>query len=104
LPTTKSLYYTSPFFFVFKDHSTVEPNSLLFNSFLKPNSENRILAMTTYNDKNNSLEPIFSPNIILHFSNALALTKTLEFALIDSQKKPVLIEDFSQLYIVITIY
>lgn len=103
MSTTQSLYYTQPFIFLFKNPAILEPNYLIFNNIIKPNSESCILAMATVND-NNTLEPFFSPNILVPFINGLTFGKTLEFIINDSKRQQVALKDSSQLYVLITVY
>jgi hypothetical protein len=100
-PTSNPLYYKPPYFFVFRNSSSTPSNYFLFNSFLKTNIEDSILAMVNFNEDKNVLAPYYSPGITLPFLNALSLNRTLEFILVDSEKKQIAVNDFSQLYVTI---
>ena len=102
-PSSKSIYYTSPYFFICKTPLIVESNALLFNNFLKPNSEQSILAMTTYDEEANTLKSFFSPTVIIPFLNTFSLPKTLEFTLMDANKYKIDLDNSSQLYILLTL-
>jgi hypothetical protein len=86
-PSTKSVFYKLPYFLVFKSPTSISNNYLIFNNFLKPNFETRILAMLIFDEEKNLLVPYFSPGITLPFLKTLSLSKTLEFILVDSNKK-----------------
>ena len=102
-PSTKSVYYTYPYFLVFKSPTSISNNYLIFNDFLKPNFETRILAMLVYDEEKNLFLPYFSPGITLPFLKTISLSKTLEFILVDANKKQILLEDYSQLFISLTL-
>jgi hypothetical protein len=98
-PTTKSLFYDSPFFFSFKTSHKLIPNYLSFKSNNRPNIENNILAMVIYDENLNNLQPFYNPIIQLHHLKLLPANTTFEFSFFDSQKKPIQIADNSQLYV-----
>jgi hypothetical protein len=102
-PSTKSLFYSPPFFFMFnrKSQTSIDTNYMSFNSFYKPNLEDSILAMCTYNEDLDMFETHFTPNISIP-SNSLILDN-FEFILQDSNRKQIKISDNSQLYITITV-
>lgn len=102
-PTSKSLFYTSPYFFVVRTPSNISSNCLLFNSFLNTNSEDKILAAVEYIEEQNEFKIFFQPEISFPFLNSLSLNKTLEFVLTDSNKKQVALFDYSQLFVLIKI-
>lgn len=97
-PTTKSLY-TPPFFIVLRTSPAIAPNYLVFNNFLVPNSEARILAMVALNENTNTFEPLFSPGLVLPLTNLPQLHSVLEFQFFDSKNKTIEILDNSQLFI-----
>jgi hypothetical protein len=101
-PTTKSICYKLPYFIIFNSPSSMSNNYLIFKNFLKPNFEDKILAMVQYDEEKDCLIPYFTPTITLPFLKTLTLNKTLEFKLIDSNKKQIMIKDFSQLFISLT--
>lgn len=102
-PSTKSMYYDSPYFIVFRS-SSMPKNYLIFKDFLKPNFKDNILAMLKYDEEKDNFVPYFTPTIILPFLKTLTLNKTLEFIIIDSNKSQIQLNDFSQLFISITFY
>jgi hypothetical protein len=97
-PSTKSVYYKPPYFIIFKSPS-IPKNYLTFKDFLKPNFDDTILAMIQYDEEKEKFVPYFTPTITLPFLKTLTLSKTLEFIIVDSNKKQVVINDFSQLFI-----
>jgi hypothetical protein len=102
-PSTKSVYYNSPYFIIFRS-SSMSKNYLVFKDFLKPNFNDNILAMIQYDEEKDNFVPYFTPTIILPFLKTLTLNKTLEFIIIDSNKSQVQLDDLSQLFISITFY
>jgi hypothetical protein len=98
-PSSKSLFYNSPFFIVFRAPPSVTSNYFMFKSFTKPNSENCILSMLIYDDSESGFVSQFSPGITLPYLQSLSLNNMLEFYLFDSEKKQVQLSDFSQLFI-----
>jgi hypothetical protein len=100
-PSTKSVYYNSPYFIIFKSPS-IPKNYLTFKDFLKPNFDDTILAMIKYDEEKEGFVSYFTPTITLPFLKTLTLNKTLEFIIVDSDKKQIVIDDFSQLFISIT--
>lgn len=102
-PATKSLFYTAPFFFKLRTPSIASANYLQFKGFQTPNYEDSILSMVNFNDDTNSFIVEFSPGLIIPFKDALCLNKTLEFILVDANKRQILIEDNCHLYFSITI-
>lgn len=101
-PSSKSIYYDSPYFIIFKS-PYLTSNYLNFNNFYKPNSENCVLAMVLYNEDENNFVPYFSPGVTLSFLQNLSLEKTLEFVIVDSNQQIISIADNSQLFIQLTI-
>jgi hypothetical protein len=100
-PSTKSVYYNAPYFIIFKSPS-IPKNYLTFKDFLKPNFDDTILAMIKYDEEKEGFLSYFTPTITLLFLKTLTLNKTLEFIIVDSDKKQILIDDFSQLFISIS--
>jgi hypothetical protein len=98
-PSTKSVRYKLPYFIIFNSPSAMSNNYLVFKDFLKPNFEDKILAMIKFDEEKNGLVPYFTPLISFPFLKTLTLNKTLEFILVDSNKKQILISDHSQLFI-----
>lgn len=101
ISANKSLYYTPPYFIIFRTLSNIPSNYLIFNSFLKPNTESSILAMLEFD--NDQVNPIFSSEMNLPFENVLSLNKILEFKIIDSNKTVVSVRDSSQLYVTVSL-
>ena len=101
-PSTKSLFYNAPYFLIFKTSPSVNSNYLVFNSFLKPNSDCCILAMLVYNELDNTFSAQFSPAITLPYLHSLSLNNILEFNLFDTDSKQVELSDFSQLFVSLT--
>lgn len=97
--STKSLFYTAPFFLVFRTSPSVNSNYLIFNNFLKPNSETTILAMLVYNETDDVFVPQFLPEIILPYLKNLSLNNVLEFKIYDTNMKQVQVADSSQLFV-----
>ena len=102
-PGTKSLFYKAPFILMFKTSANINSNFLLFNNHYKPNLEECILALLTYDEDHNQFNPTFSPGISLQTFNNLSLNTFLEFTLFDSKKNLVKISDNSQLFITLVI-
>ena len=102
-PSSNSLFYTAPFFFIFKSTHALASNYLAFKSFFKPNAEDRVLSMVYFDENKNNFEIIFSPGITLPYTKAFPLNNVLEFTVYDSTKKQVMLLDYSQLYIIISV-
>jgi hypothetical protein len=104
-PSTKSLFYKPPYFFMFykKPNYSIDTNYLLFNSFHTPNLEKSILAMCNYNEEIDTFETYFTPEIRIPSNNFLNLDNSLEFVLQDSNRKQITVSDYSQLYITMTV-
>lgn len=100
-PGTKSLVYNPPFFVTYKESQHSKINFLAFNNELKSNIEESILCMLIYNDEQNSLVPIYQPEISLAAQKYSLLNNIFEFAIYDSNKKQVLVSDKSVLYIIL---
>lgn len=101
--TQKSLFYTPPFFIIFKTSHPLENNFLAFKNFQKPNLSQCILAMVSYDENTNTFEPLFLPNFILPYNKSLSLNNVLEFYFVDSNNKIIKVTDLSQLFISITV-
>jgi hypothetical protein len=101
--STKSLYYTAPFYLAFRTSPSVNSNYLMFNNFLKPNLETTILAMLLYNESDDIFIPQFLPEIVLPYLKNLSLNNVLEFKLYDSNSKLVQIDDSSQLFVTLSL-
>ena len=101
-PYSKSALYTTPFFLSFNSMSH-DPNYLKFESFLKPNTNECILAMLVFNDDTDKFESIFSPLISLSSLKSLVLSNRLEFILTDANKNIVNLANHSQLFVSITV-
>lgn len=101
--STKSLFYTAPFFLVFRTSPSVKSNYLMFTNFLKPNSETTILAMLLYNETDDVFVPQFLPDIILPYLKNLSLNNVLEFKLYDADLNQVQIADSSQLFVTLAL-
>jgi hypothetical protein len=101
-PGTKAHLYVPPFFVVYRT-SWATTNFLAFKEFNQPNIEQSILAMLSFDEEQYKLNPLFTPHIILPYSNVLTLNNILEFKLIDSQDRHILVSDKSQLFILLTI-
>ena len=97
--STKSLFYTAPFFLVFRTSPSVNANYFIFNNFLKPNTETTILAMLMYNETDDVFVPQFLPEITLTYLKNLSLNNVLEFKLFDTNFQQVKIADSSQLFV-----
>jgi hypothetical protein len=100
---SKSLFYTSPFFFKLNTPTVLPANYLVFNGFYKANVSKCILSMVKADEDNNTFISEFSPTIVLPFLKSLVLDKVLEFILVDSNDQQVTIENNSQLFISINI-
>jgi hypothetical protein len=101
--STKSLFYTAPFFLLFRTSPSVNSNYLIFNNFFKPNSETTILAMLLYNETDDMFIPQFLPEITLPYLKSLSLNNVLEFKLYDTNLKQVQIADSSQLFVTLSL-
>jgi len=103
-PYSKSPYYKSPFFLTFKTNHSVDSNFLTFNSFLIPNSYDRILSMLSFDDDTDKFVSEFKSDIYLpYLINSLSLNNVLEFQIYDADKKQVKFMDLSQLYICVEV-
>lgn len=102
-PTTTSLFYTAPYFIVFKNPNLVASNVLRFKSFFKPNYADCILAMVIYVEEGDYFVATFSPDINLHYNDVVSLNNTLEFLMIDSKNTIVTAEPDSQLLLSLNI-
>lgn len=102
-PSSNSLFYTAPFFFIFKSSHALASNYLAFKNFLKPNSEDSVLSMVYFDENKNKFESSFSPEITIPYSTSYPLNTVLEFTVYDSTKKQVMLLDYSQLYIIISV-
>lgn len=101
-PSSKSIFYHSPFFIVFKNPGSMS-NFLTFNNFFHSNSPMCVLALVLYEEEQNNFIPYFAPGIKLSSLKSLCLDKTLEFILIDSHQQIVSVDPDSQLFIQISI-
>lgn len=97
--TSKSLYYESPFFLVMRSPFKADPNFLRFTDFLKPNSEETLVAMLEFDEIGNKMKLLFSPKITFTFHDMISLNHTLEFVFVDSQRKKISCNDNSKLYL-----
>jgi len=104
LPASKSLFYTSPFFLKFRTPLITSSNYLVYKSSYKPNSEECILSMVTYNNESDTLLSEFSPQVSFPFKHHLKLNNVLEFILIDSNNQQLLVEDGSFLFFILTVH
>ena len=102
-PYTKSPFYMSPFFIVFKTNHAIDSNFLIFNDFLIPNSYGRILCLLNYDDGIDKFVPIKKMDICLPYNATLTLANVLEFTVLDAEQKLVKFEDKSQLYISLSV-
>ena len=59
--------------------------------------------MVYFDENKNNFEIIFSPGITLPYTKAFPLNNVLEFTVYDSTKKQVMLLDYSQLYIIISV-
>jgi hypothetical protein len=100
---TKSPYYKSPFFITFRTNHGIDANLLTFNTFLIPNSYDRILGLLTYNDDTDRFDIQFNSDILLPYTNVISLNNVLEFEIHDSDRKKVEFMDLSQLFIALEI-
>jgi hypothetical protein len=101
-PGTKAHLYVPPFFVVYRTNGAIN-NYLSFKAFNQPNVQESILAMLSFDEDKYKLEPLFDPHIVLPYSNVLTLNNILEFKLIDSRDRHILVSDKSQLFILLTI-
>jgi len=101
-PGTKAHLFMQPFFIVYKTVGS-ESNFLSFNDYYKHNLEKSILAMLIYDEEHNKLEPQFTPELILPYSNVLSLNNFLEFKMIDAKGNDIIVSDSSQLFILLTV-
>jgi hypothetical protein len=101
-PSTKSHLYTPPFSISFRSQG-IDHNYFSFSKFNSPNLEENILTMLMYDNDTNALVPFFDPYLIIPYHDQLALNQTLEFKVLDSSKKQVVISDNSQLFVILTL-
>lgn len=101
--SSRSMFYSEPFFVFLKAPLSSTFNSLRFNNFLKPNIKENILAMLVFNDEIDAFTPIFTPTIELPHQDVLTLPSILEFTICDETKRELVCEDNSQLFLTITI-
>jgi len=101
-PGTKAHLFVPPFFIIYRTVGAIN-NYLSFQGFNQPNIEQSILAMVTFDEERNAIEPLFTPDIILPYSNVLSLNNFLEFKMIDSRGKQILVSDSSQLFILLSL-
>ncbi len=103
-PATKSLFYTSPFFFKLKTPLITASNYLLYKDTYKPNFKDCILAMVTYSVENDNLIAEFSPQLTFHYKKNWPLSPMLEFILVDANNQQLKIEDNSYLFFSLTVH
>lgn len=103
-PTSKSLFYESPYFFSVKTSHSIIPNFLSFNNKNRPNSENAILAMVYYDDNIDNLQASFNPVIELQHLKLMPANSIFEFTFYDSNKKQIQVAENSQLYVLIVLH
>lgn len=102
-PSSHSLFYKFPIFLKFRTSLPSIPNNYLtFKDFNKANFDHNILAILEYNDEQEMLTVKLSLKIFIPFLNTLTLTKNLEFILTDSADNQILVEDESQLFILLS--
>ncbi len=97
-PASKSLFYTSPFFFKLKTPLPTTSNYLIYKDGFNPNVEDSILAMVTYNVENDNLVSEFSPQLTFNFNKNRILNTALEFILVDANNQQLQVEDNSYLF------
>jgi hypothetical protein len=59
--------------------------------------------MLVFDEEHNRLDPQFTPELILPYSNVLSLNNFLEFTMIDSKGEQIIVSDNSQLFILLTV-
>jgi len=102
-PASKSLFYTAPFFIKLKTPLKTMSNYLLFKDAFKPNFEDSILAMISYNEDSDSFVAEFSPQLKFTISQNFNFTNSLEFYLVDANNQHMQVEDNSQLFFTLTV-
>lgn len=101
-PGTKTYLFVPPYFIVYRTVGAVN-NYLSFKGFNQPNLEQSILAMVTFDEERNSIEPLFTPDLVLPYANVLSLNNFLEFRFYDSKGQQIIVSDTSQLFILLTL-
>jgi len=101
-PTSKSLYYESPFFLKVKMPYSVTTNYLNFKNFYVSNEKDTVLGMVDYNEDTSTFQPIFKPTITIPTS-FLTTNNILEIRVYDTNENQILVSDYSQLFIILSI-
>lgn len=97
--SSRSMFYSEPYFFFIKSPTNIDCNSLRFNNFVSPNIQESILCMLTFNDEIDAFSPVFTPTITLPYQDIFSLPQTLEFTFCDENKSEVKCQDNSQLFV-----
>lgn len=103
-PSAHSLFYKPPFFIQFKNSLPAVPkNYFSFNQFYKPNNEQHIIALLEHN-KDEDLILKYAPKVTIpYLTQSIALNKTLDFQIVDSENKLISFKDGCELYIVLSL-
>lgn len=101
-PTSQSLFYEAPFFYILKTPFSTPSNYLTFKNFYSSNVTTTVLAMVEFSEEKENFTSIFNPEIILP-NTYLFDNNILEIRLCDSLSQSIAVVDYSQLFIVLKI-
>jgi hypothetical protein len=100
---TSSPYYKPPYLLVFRTaQQGIPSNYHSFNDFNVAPSMSHVLGLFSYDDNIDKFVPTEYMDLHIPFQNAISLSPTLKFYVIDSAGKIVDFNNLSQLFVSIT--